>query len=50
MVVYDRSVQSAVIIDGRETAPGRMTHDLFMDLRSKNGKTSCSPIQYSDKS
>lgn len=36
MVVYDRSVQSAVIIDGRETAPGRMTHDLFMDLRSKN--------------
>ena len=39
MVVYDRHSETSVAIDGRETAPGRMTNDLYKDMRMKNGKT-----------
>lgn len=40
MVVYDRHSETSVAIDGRETAPGRMTHDLYKDMRMKNVRAS----------
>ena len=38
MVVYDKSTQTAITINGRESAPGRMTQDLFANLTAENGK------------
>ena len=39
MVVYDRHAETSVAIDGRETAPRRMSNDLYKGLEENNGKT-----------
>lgn len=36
MVVYDKSSRTADAIDGRESAPRRMTHELFKNMTEEN--------------
>ena len=38
MVVYDKSSRTADAIDGRESAPRRMTPELYKNMTEENSK------------
>ena len=37
MVIYDKASRGGVAIDGRETAPRRMTHETYLNLTAEKG-------------
>ena len=37
MVIYDKASRGGVAIDGRETAPRRMSHETYLNLTAEKG-------------
>ena len=38
MVIYDKGSRTSEAINGREAAPRRMTHDLYLNLTANHGE------------